>query len=120
MNDTYGHDVGDKLLQQVAKRLRSCIRTADYAFRLGGDEFALLVVGDLNKDVCLRKVAAIKSAVGAPYEVDGKTLTIGTSCGYALYPEESPDAEQACKLADLRMYTDKQKNHALLEHGLRA
>ena len=120
VNDTYGHDVGDKLLQQVAKRLRSCIRTADYAFRLGGDEFALLVVGDLNKDVCLRKAAAIKSTVGAPYEVDGKTLTIGISCGYALYPEESPDAEQACKLADLRMYTDKQKNHALLEHGLRA
>ena len=48
------------------------------------------------------------------------TLRIGTSCGYALYPEQCPDGEQVCQLADQRMYDDKQKNHALLDHGLYA
>ena len=118
VNDTYGHEMGDKLLQQIATRLQSCVRSTDYVFRLGGDEFALLLVGGLKKEDCKRKVSQVKKTVGAPYEIDGQTLHIGTSCGYALYPEECPDGEQVCPLADQRMYADKQKNHALLDHGL--
>ena len=112
--------MGDKLLQQVAKRLQSCVRSTDYVFRLGGDEFALLLVGVYKQENCQRKVSQIKKTIGAPYEIDGQTLRIGTSCGYALYPEQCPDGEQVCQLADQRMYDDKQKNHALLDHGLYA
>lgn len=120
INDTYGHDVGDHLLQEVARRLQGCVRSRDYAFRLGGDEFALLLTGDLEKETCSAKMRKIQSAIAAPYHIDGKTLQIGTSCGYALYPEECPDTEQLCHLADQRMYSNKQKNHAMLDHGLRA
>lgn len=118
INDTYGHEMGDKLLQKVAKRLQGCIRGKDYAFRLGGDEFALLVVGDLTAEVCQRKVKKLKSTIGTPYMIEDKILTVGTSCGYALYPDDALDAEQLRLLADKSMYTDKQKNHALREHGL--
>ena len=120
VNDTYGHEMGDKLLQQIAKRLQSCVRSTDYVFRLGGDEFALLLVGTLGQEDCQRKVSQVKKTISAPYEIDGQTLRIGTSCGCALYPEECPDGEQVCQLADQRMYADKQKNHALLDHGLYA
>ena len=119
VNDTYGHEVGDKLLQGVSKRLQGCIRSKDYAFRLGGDEFALLLPGDWKLEACTEKMRRIQEMVRVPYEIDGKTVTIGTSCGFALYPSECPDAEQACRLADRRMYEDKQKNHAMQDHGLR-
>lgn len=119
VNDTYGHEVGDKLLQGVSKRLQGCIRSKDYAFRLGGDEFALLLPGNLTPELCRQKMQRIQEMVRVPYELDGNMVTIGTSCGYALYPEECPDAEQTRLLADQRMYEDKEKNHAMQDHGLR-
>lgn len=119
VNDTYGHEVGDKLLQGVSKRLQGCIRSKDYAFRLGGDEFALLLPGNWKPETCTEKMRRIQEMVRVPYEIDGNTVIIGTSCGFALYPSECPDAEQTRLLADHRMYEDKQKNHAMQEHGLR-
>ena len=118
VNDTYGHDVGDKLLQGVAKRLQGCIRSRDYAFRLGGDEFALLLVGDMDLEACRVKTYRIQEMVGTPYEINGVAISIGTSCGFALYPEECTDAAQAHLLADQRMYANKEKNHARMDHEL--
>ena len=118
VNDTYGHEVGDKLLQAVAKRLQSCIRNQDYAFRMGGDEFALLTIGAMSPEEAHRKVELICKTVAAPYHVAGSLLTIGTSCGFALYPEEGTDTDKITRLADQRMYKHKQKNHALQDHGL--
>lgn len=116
VNDTYGHEVGDKLLQEVAKRLQSCIRNQDYA--LGGDEFALLTIGAISPEETRRKVEFICKTVAAPYNVAGSLLTIGTSCGFALYPEEGTDTDNTIRLADQRMYKHKQKNHALQDQGL--
>ena len=107
VNDTYGHEVGDKLLQGVAKRLQGCIRSKDYAFRLGGDEFALLLPGDLNTEICSHKMQHIQEMVRVPYEIDGHMVSIGTSCGFALFPDECPDTAQARLLADQRMYENK-------------
>ena len=118
VNDTYGHEVGDKLRQEVAQRLQSCIRNTDYAFRMGGDEFALLTIGAMSPAEACRKVEFICKIVAAPYDVAGSLLTIGTSCGFALYPEEGTDADKIIRLADQRMYKHKQKNHALQDHGL--
>ena len=112
VNDTYGHEVGDKLLQEVAKRLQSCIRNQDYAFRMGGDEFALLTIGAMSPEEARRKVEFICKTVA------GSLLTIGTSCGFALYPEEGTDTVKIIRLADQRMYKHKQKNHALQDQGL--
>ena len=120
VNDTYGHAMGDRLLQEVGKRLQGCIRGSDYAFRLGGDEFALLLVGELSAEDCRRKATKVGIAVADVYQLDGNDIFIGTSCGWSLFPSECPSAEQARLLADKRMYADKQRRHALYDHGLRA
>ena len=112
VNDTYGHDVGDKLLKGVAQRLQGCIRSRDYAFRLGGDEFALLLLGQMEPETCARKMDMICEMVAVPYEIDGNSVSVGASCGYALYPAESVDVQQVRYIADQRMYENKQKNHA--------
>lgn len=112
VNDTYGHDVGDKLLKGVAQRMQGCIRSRDYAFRLGGDEFALLLLGPMTQETCARKMDMICEMIAVPYEIDGNAVSVGASCGYALYPAESIDVQQVCYIADQRMYENKQKNHA--------
>lgn len=112
VNDTYGHDVGDKLLKGVAQRLQGCIRSRDYAFRLGGDELALLLLGPMTQETCARKMDMICEMIAVPYEIDGNAVSVGASCGYALYPAESIDVQQVCYIADQRMYENKQKNHA--------
>lgn len=112
VNDTYGHDVGDKLLKGVSQRLQGCIRSRDYAFRLGGDEFALLLLGPMEPEACASKMNMICEMVAVPYEIDGNTVSVGASCGYALYPAESVDVQQVRCIADQRMYENKQANHA--------
>ena len=112
VNDTYGHDVGDKLLKGVSQRLQGCIRSRDYAFRLGGDEFALLLLGPMEPEACASKMNMICEMVAVPYEIDGNTVSVGASCGYALYPAESVDVQQVRHIADQRMYENKQANHA--------
>ena len=112
VNDTYGHDVGDKLLKGVSQRLQGCIRSRDYAFRLGGDEFALLLLGPMEPEDCASKMNLICEMIAVPYEIDGNTVSVGASCGYALYPAESVDVQQVRYIADQRMYENKQANHA--------
>ncbi len=112
VNDTYGHDVGDKLLKGVSQRLQGCIRSRDYAFRLGGDEFALLLLGPMEPEACASKMNLICEMIAVPYEIDGNTVSVGASCGYALYPAESVDVQQVRYIADQRMYENKQANHA--------
>ena len=119
VNDTYGHDVGDKLLKGVAQRLQGCIRSRDYAFRLGGDEFALLLLGPMEQETCARKMNMICEMVAVPYEIDGNTVSVGASCGYARYPAESVDVQQVRYIADQRMYENKQKNHARQDEAAR-
>ena len=112
VNDTYGHDVGDELLKGVSQRLQGCIRSRDYAFRLGGDEFALLLLGPMEPEACTSKMNLICEMVAVPYEIDGNTVSVDASCGYALYPAESVDVQQVRCIADQRMYENKQANHA--------
>lgn len=112
INDTYGHDVGDKLLREVAVRLQGCIRPSDYAFRIGGDEFALIVNEALEKHAREERVALIRKTILTPFDIDGNHLCVGTSCGCASYPEEAAHTEDIRIIADQRMYEDKEKNHA--------
>lgn len=112
INDTYGHDVGDKLLKEVAVRLQGCVRTSDYAFRIGGDEFALIVNETLEEQAREERVELIRKTILTPFKIDGQQLCVGTSCGCASYPEEAAHTEDIRILADQRMYEDKEKNHA--------
>ena len=111
VNDTYGHDMGDKLLKAVSQRLRKCIRNTDYAFRIGGDEFSLIIEeGNINDEFCEMMVRRIKNAIDAPFVIEGHMLYVDTSCGYAIYPEHSSEIGDIRIMADHRMYRDKTKN----------
>ena len=111
VNDTYGHDMGDKLLKAVSQRLRKCIRNTDYAFRIGGDEFSLIIEeGNINDEFCEMMVRRIKNAIDAPFVIEGHMLHVDTSCGYAIYPEHSPEIGDIRIMADHRMYRDKIQN----------
>ncbi len=108
INDTLGHDVGDQLLQQVAKRMQACLRASDTVARIGGDEFIVL----------LRPVAGSKDAIGVgekirealrlPFTVAGKELDISCSIGIAIYPWHGADEIELFKKADIAMYRAKE------------
>ena len=111
VNDTYGHDMGDRLLKAVSRRLCKCIRKTDYAFRIGGDEFSLIIEeGNINDEFCEMMVRRIKNAIDAPFVIEGHILYVDTSCGYAIYPEHSQKIDEIRIMADHRMYEDKTQN----------
>ena len=112
VNDTYGHDAGDQLLKEVAHRIQGCIRDEDFAFRIGGDEFAIVLAAQLDDDQLRERIFKLKEAICKPIEVDGHEVTVGTSCGWARLPFDSDNASTVRKLADKRMYEDKERNHA--------
>jgi len=108
INDTFGHDVGDKLLKTVADRLTAVLRKVDTVARLGGDEF-VIVLSDISSD---KQVAAtadrIVTAIREQMEIDGHTIQITTSIGIAMYPKNGSDPEALLKLADIAMYHAKE------------
>lgn len=111
INDTYGHDMGDKLLKEVAARLQRCIRSKDHAFRIGGDEFALLIGADLDEAHCQQLRDRIRQMLSQPFYLEGQVLHVGVSCGYAAYPRDSSRATEVRNLADQRMYAQKEEHH---------
>lgn len=111
INDTYGHDMGDKLLKEVAARLQRCIRSKDHAFRIGGDEFALLIGADLDEAHCQQLSERIRQMLSQPFYLEGQVLHVGVSCGYAAYPRDSSRATEVRILADQRMYAQKEEHH---------
>ena len=111
VNDTYGHDMGDRLLKAVSRRLCKCIRKTDYAFRIGGDEFSLIIEeGNINDEFCEMMVRRIKRVIDRPFNIEGRLLSVDTSCGYAIYPEHSQKIDEIRIMAYHRMYEDKTQN----------
>lgn len=107
VNDTLGHLVGDRLLMQVAERLRSVISANELCGRLGGDEFAV-VVRDVKDTKQLEKIAhSIIATLSRPYEVDQHTLYIGASVGTAISPRDGRTVETLIRSADLALYRSK-------------
>ena len=111
VNDTYGHDVGDKLLKAVAERLLESTRPCDLAFRIGGDEFALIATSAMDEAACAALAARIDAAMSEPFEIDGKVITVGASCGWARHPEDGT-ASEVRVTADQRMYDSKRRHHS--------
>lgn len=108
VNDSYGHAVGDRLLQTVAKRLIACVSNEARVFRVGGDEFCLLVKGEMTTEDCTDIVARVKRAVAQLSVVGAGEMDVTTSCGFALSPEDSLLPDDVRELADRRMYEDKE------------
>ncbi|MDH4275201.1 MAG: EAL domain-containing protein, partial [Gammaproteobacteria bacterium] len=106
VNDTLGHQVGDKLLQQVAQRLRLILRESDTIARLGGDEFAILLPG-ADSAQAIATSGKIISTFDQPFVVEGQRLHIGASLGITLYPQHGEDAVVLMQRADVAMYVAK-------------
>ena len=106
INDTFGHHVGDALLQQVGPRLRTQIRETDTVARLGGDEFALVLVG---ADASGAELAArhVLEQLERPFLLEGQSLDIGASIGIAIFPDHGDDADMLLRRADIAMYAAK-------------
>lgn len=108
VNDTLGHDRGDQLLQQVAKRLEHCIRKTDTLCRLGGDEFIMLL-GELHQREDATRVAElVLRTLSQPFVLEQNQIAqIGVSIGIALYPTDGATLEALLKSADIAMYRAK-------------
>jgi diguanylate cyclase (GGDEF)-like protein/PAS domain S-box-containing protein len=114
VNDTLGHDAGDVLLKQMAKRFSGALRGSDTVSRLAGDEFAILV-RDVQSVADLWSVASkVLAAADAPLEVLGQSCKVSASIGMAQFPEHARDELQLMKRADMAMYLAKRggKNRA--------
>jgi diguanylate cyclase (GGDEF)-like protein len=107
INDSLGHEAGDRTLQVVAQRLSAILRTQDLLARIGGDEFAIIInpCGTRSElaDLCVR----LQSAIGEPFAIGDSRLTVGASIGTAIYPGEGSNVEQVLKQADIDMYAAK-------------
>lgn len=108
INDSLGHTAGDRVLREVAQRLRATLRAEDTVARLGGDEFTALVVELGDPDALLRLAHKLRRVVKQPFDVEGRELTISASIGVGLYPHDGENAEQLLRSADLAMYRAKE------------
>jgi diguanylate cyclase (GGDEF)-like protein/PAS domain S-box-containing protein len=109
VNDSFGHTLGDQLLQEVAQRIVRCVRQSDTVGRIGGDEFVVLL-HDINLPQDATDVAdLIRSSLDQPFDLDGKRLAISSSIGVATWPEHGDDGKQLIRHADEAMYAAKKK-----------
>jgi len=107
INDSLGHNAGDKLLQSVARRLTACVRGSDSVCRKGGDEFVVLLSEITHAEHAARSAGKIIAAVTAVHRVAGQELTVTASIGIAIYPRDGENAETLLKAADAAMYQAK-------------
>ncbi|MEU7132537.1 bifunctional diguanylate cyclase/phosphodiesterase [Streptomyces sp. NPDC046261] len=107
VNDTLGHLAGDRLLLQIAERLRLALPRDAEAARLGGDEFAVLLPTADSLTSAQRVARALVADLGSPLDLDGLTLVLEASAGVAVYPDHALDAEGLLRRADVAMYQAK-------------
>jgi diguanylate cyclase (GGDEF)-like protein len=110
INDSLGHEIGDRLLRDVSQRLLGCVRNSDTVSRHGGDEFVILlseVTHAADAAVCAEKILL---ALSAPYCIDEHKLHLTASIGIAAYPDDGTDAQTLMKHADFAMYHAKDVN----------
>ncbi len=115
VNDTLGHQIGDALLQEVAKRLNQPLRETDVLARLGGDEFAI-VVPSVSTRLALELLAnALVDAVLQPYEINGHRIRTSISIGIAVGPQDGESADDLLMAADLALYAVKAGSRGTFE-----
>jgi diguanylate cyclase (GGDEF)-like protein/PAS domain S-box-containing protein len=109
VNDAYGHATGDALLQEVARRLKGCVRDSDTVARIGGDEFVVLLESAGLAANAAAVAEKINDALGQPVQIGASRLQIKPSIGMAFYPEHGSSGEALMKHADEAMYRVKRK-----------
>ena len=107
INDSLGHDVGDRLLQSVAQRLLGCVRKSDTVSRQGGDEFVILLSEVTRAQDAAVSAEKILMALSTPHRIDRHDLHVTASIGIVIYPDDGTEAETLMKHADFAMYHAK-------------
>ncbi len=123
VNDSLGHVIGDALLQSVARRLVTCVRSSDTVSRQGGDEFVVLLSEIEHAKDAATSAQKIIAALVAPHDVAHHQLHVTTTIGISIYPDDGPDAETLIKCADTAMYHAKEagrNNYQFFERDMNA
>ncbi len=107
INDTLGHDVGDRALQALSDRLTSCVREGDTVSRLGGDEFAIVLEDISSVDNVATTARKILDILSQPFPLNNEEFIITTSIGISMYPSDGKDSQSLLKHADIAMYRAK-------------
>jgi len=119
INDAHGHDIGDRLLIEVANRMRACLRKSDLVGRLGGDEFVILLEEISDRNHVEAAADKLLAELGRPHAlVAGEELRVSASIGVSVFPQDGGDARALMKNADTAMYGAKQKGkNSVCFHG---
>lgn len=108
VNDTRGHDVGDALLREAAKRITSSVRDTDTVARMGGDEFTVILNNGRSLDNVDRVARKIIDVIDSPFLLHGKSCSVSVSIGISFYPLHGETPDDLVKIADSAMYQAKQ------------
>ncbi len=107
VNDTFGHETGDAVLQIAAERLRSCCREVDTAARMGGDEFVVILPGVVEPSHAALVAGRVIVALAEPIDVGSERRSVGVSLGIAFYPQDGQTVDTLFRSADAAMYASK-------------
>jgi len=117
INDRYGHGAGDKVLQDVARRILDGVRRTDFAARIGGDEFVVILPGVSDRREARRVADLVMTSIEQPVSFNGRELKVGGSVGISIYPEDGANTDTLLKVADEDMYRAKLR-HTFLNPAL--
>ena len=115
INDNHGHEAGDAVLQEVANRLRRCVRRVDTVSRLGGDEFVVLLADIGGVDQAAHVAATIMQSVGRPVQAAAGSLNLSVSIGIAICPSDGDDPKTLLRHADVAMYHAKESGRSAFQ-----
>ncbi|HEX4647942.1 MAG TPA: EAL domain-containing protein [Steroidobacteraceae bacterium] len=121
INDSRGHEVGDKLLKTVAQRIRTTVRSEDAVVRMGGDEFVVILKDVQGTEQVNETAGRINQALSAPMVLDGRTVVTTVSIGVSLYPRDGTDMGELLRQSDTAMYQAKDRgrnNFQLFSSGM--
>jgi len=117
VNDTFGHDVGDILLKQVASRVTKCLRDMDTFARVGGDEFMILLEL-MHTPAMIEKIGQrVLNELNRPFDIQGHQVCIGGSIGVGIYPEDGETCDELIKQADISLYKAKETRGTIHQNG---
>lgn len=112
VNDTLGHDIGDRLLQEAGARLSSCVRSYDTVARLGGDEFTIIMPNLGDGQSAAPVAQRIIDSLEQPFDLVGQEALVSASIGITVFPDDAADAQTLLKNADAAMYRAKEHGKA--------
>jgi len=107
VNDSFGHETGDRILKMTAERLLKTVRKSDTVARIGGDEFLVIQTEVDDKAAAAHVAGKIVQQLSVPFDLDGNEIKIGASIGIAMYPAHGDNSRELIKKADDAMYRTK-------------